>query len=363
MIFHFYIPPEAARNVSVSRGAKLATLILALAPLLLTLNAWSAGPGDRACFIEPHPAAQGDLEDGQPDVLSRPGRFDYGRAQYRFEALSLWGFDRPMPEKTCLRYEIKNLSGQKIEAVVWKDAGMPFMDIESGARARWATDSRPPYAAVGDMSEVKAFAKSSDLVRAYVPVIRAAAASPGASVGFAEFDIQKFMPEAAKALDRANLPTRRITAVDPKDALPDRAGFLRSQFNNGTLAFEHTSGAYYEGQSISISQSIKFSRTPAEIEISAPYIFALNSLTAPVNADAVVRFATMIGEMKDQWNRPTDNIWGKTVSAPIGAGVPALFIVKYPVTVRAQGEILCLSVTSYSVLPVEAEANYCATER
>lgn len=87
-------------NVSLSHGAKLATLILALAPLLLTLNARSAGPGGRACFIEPHPAAQGDLEDGQQDVLSRPGRFDYGMTQYSFEALSLWGFDRPMPEKT-----------------------------------------------------------------------------------------------------------------------------------------------------------------------------------------------------------------------------------------------------------------------
>jgi hypothetical protein len=239
---------------------------------------------------------------------------------------------------------------------------MPFMDIEKGARARWATDSRPPYPAVDDMSEVKAFAKSSDLVRAYIPVIRAAAASAGASNGFAEFDIQKSMPEAAKALDRANLPTRRITAVDPKDALPDRAGFLRSQFNN-TLAFEHTSGAYYEGQSISISKSIKFSPMPAEIEISAPYIFALNSLDAPVNADAVTRFATMIVEMKGQWNRAPGGIWGKRVSAPIGSGVPALFIVKYPVTVRAQGEMLCLSVTSYSVLPVEAEANYCAAQQ
>ena len=142
---------------------------------------------------------------------------------------------------------------------------------------------------------------------------------------------------------------------------PTVQAFLVASY--GTLAFEHTSGAYYEGQSISLSQSIKFSRMPAETEISAPYIFALNSLTEPVNADAVTRFATMIGEMKGQWNRPTGNIWDKRVSAPIGFGVPALFIVKYPVTVRAQGEILCLSVTSYSVLPVEAEANYCAAQR
>lgn len=108
-------------NVSVSRSAKLAAFILVVAPLLFTLNARPAGPGYRACAIEDHPAAQGDLEDGQQDVLSRFGRFDYGSMQYRFEALSLWGFDQPKPDKTCLRYEIKNLSGQKIEAVVWKD--------------------------------------------------------------------------------------------------------------------------------------------------------------------------------------------------------------------------------------------------
>jgi hypothetical protein len=348
-------------NVSVSRDAKLATLIFALAPLLLTLNARSAGPGNRACFIEPHPVAQGDLEDGQQGVLSRPGRFDYGTTQYRFEALSLWGFDRPNPEKTCLRYELKNLSGQKLEAVVWKDAGIPFMDIENGGRARWATDSRPPYPAVDEMSEVKAFARSSELVRAYVPVVRrAAAAAAGAGIGFAEFDVQEFMSEAVKALDQANLPTRRITAVS-RDALPDRVGSLVSHFNNGLFAFEHISTAQYEGQSISINQTIKFSRRPAETEISAPYISALNSLTAPVNADAVTRFATMIGEMKGQWNRAGDI--GKNVSAPIGSGVPALFIVKHPVTVRARGGILCLFVTSYSVLPVEAEANYCAAQR
>lgn len=348
-------------NVSVSRSAKLAAFILVVAPLLFTLNARPAGPGYRACAIEDHPAAQGDLEDGQQDVLSRFGRFDYGSMQYRFEALSLWGFDQPKPDKTCLRYEIKNLSGQKIEAVVWKDAGMPFMDIEKGSRARWARDSRPPYPAVDDMSEVKAFARSSDLVRAYVPV-RRSAASPGPSVGFAEFDVRQAMPEAARALDRANLPTRRITTVG-REALPDRINFLTTQFDNGTLGFQHTSGALYEGQSISVNQSIKFYRMPSEIEISAPYIFALNSLTSPLNADAVTRFATMIGEMRGKWNRPTVPVWDKRVSAPIGSGVPALFIVQYPVTVRTQGEILCLSMTSYSVVPVEADANYCATQR
>lgn len=67
--------------------------------------------------------------------------------------------------------------------------------------------------------------------------------------------------------------------------------------------------------------------------------------------------------MKGQWNRPIADSIGKSVSAPIGSGVPALFIVKYPVTVRTKDEILCLSVTSYSVLPVEAQANYCAAQR
>ena len=47
----------------------------------------------------------------------------------------------------------------------------------------------------------------------------------------------------------------------------------------------------------------------------------------------------------------------------VGAGVPALFIVKYPVTVRMENETYCLSVTSYCPLPVEAAANYCAGQK
>jgi hypothetical protein len=346
-------------NVALRRGVLLATFVWTLATLLSILNAWSAGPGDRACFIEDHRGARGDLENGQRDVLSRVGRFDYGSMQYRFEALSLWGFDEPNADKTCLRYEIKNLSGEKIERVIWKDAGILFMDINKGGRARWTAASRPPYPAVQDTSEIKAFAKSSDSVRAYLPVKRAAA-STGPTVDFTEFDIRSSMPDAATALDRANLPNRSVAAVGPQ-AISDQRGFLRTQFNNGTLAFEHVSAARYEGQTVSVTQSIKlFSRILAEI--SAPYISALSSLKAPVNADAITQFAITIAEMKGQWSRPTD-FWDKSVRAPVASGAAALFIVQYPVTVRAEGAVLCLFVTAYSPIPVEAEDNYCATQR
>ena len=164
------------------------------------------------------------------------------------------------------------------------------------------------------------------------------------------------MPEAVKTLDTANLPIRRITVMG-LDALPNGRSSLTSQFSNRTLAFEHTSGALREGQTIIVNERIKFYRLSSEAEISAPYISALYNLKEPIDAEAVSRFASVIKEVKNQWRR-VDN-WDKTVTAPIGSGTPGLFVVSHPVTVRTKDEIFCLSVRSFSVFPVEAAANYC----
>lgn len=347
--------------MSISHRGNVAAVVFALFALLFVLNVPHAGAQlHRACYTEGS-HAKGDLEGRQQGVLSRRGKWDYQGRQHAFDALSLWGPDRPKPEKTCIRYELKNLSGYKIEAVRWTDAQMNFVDIAKGGRSRWMVPSAPPYPAVPHMSLVKAFERSSDLILAYVHTKRAAAAG-GMSTGFAEFDISAAMPEAVSALDLANLPIRRVT-VAGRDAFPNRMGFLPSNFSNDKLAFEHISGVFYEGQSISVNQSIKFARLSPDTEFSAPYISALNSLTSPVDANAVSRFAATIKEVRGQWIKPIDGSWGKTVTAPIGSGMPALFVVQYPVTVRTQEEILCLSVTAYSVVPVEAAANYCGAQQ
>ena len=95
------------------------------------------------------------MEDGQKDVLSRPGKFSHERKQYPFEALSLWGFEQPTQDKTCFRYEIKNSSGLKLEAVSWADIGMEFVDIDIADRSHWTTQATPPHPAVQDMSEIR----------------------------------------------------------------------------------------------------------------------------------------------------------------------------------------------------------------
>jgi hypothetical protein len=346
------------------RHWKLALFVLTFFVSLFELSAPATSQDERACYAD-GPSANGDLENGQKEVLSRFGKFDYHRQQYRFEALSLWGFEHPTSDKTCFRYEIKNHSGQKLEAVSWPDTGMNFVDIAVADRSHWMNPSIPPYAAVQDMSEIKAFTRSSDLVRAYLPAVtRHAAGLPPSSmpgVGFAEFDLRDSMPAAVKTLETANLPIRGITIMG-LDALPSDGSFLTSQFSNRTLAFQHISGAFREGQTITVKETIKFYRLTSETEVSAPYIFALNSLKVPVDEEAVSQFASMIKEMKNQWNSAEK--WDdKLVTAPIGPGTPALFIVNYPVTVRTKDEIFCLSVTSYSVLPVEAAANYCGSRQ
>jgi hypothetical protein len=123
------------------------------------------------------------LEDGQEDVLSRSGKFNHERKQYPFEALSLWGFEQPTPDKTCFRYEIKNSSGLRLEAVSWPDIGMEFVDIDIADRSHWTTHATPSHHAVQDMSAIKAFARSSDLIRTYLPAVTKHTAS------FSEFSV------------------------------------------------------------------------------------------------------------------------------------------------------------------------------
>jgi hypothetical protein len=346
------------------RHWRLAVFVLTFFVSLFDLSAPATSQDDRACFYVDGVGAKSDLEDGQKDVLSRFGKFDYERKQYRFEALSLWGDGGPTSDKTCFRYEIKNHSGQKLEAVSWADIGMEFVDIAAADRSRWINPSIPARPPVQDMSEIKAFTRSSDLVRAYLPAVAKHAAtlppSPMQGVGFAEFDLRDSMPEAVKALDAANLPIRRITIMG-QDALPNGRSSLTSQFSNRTLAFQHTSDAFREGQTITVSERIMFYYLTSETEVSAPYIFALDSLKKPIDAEAVSQFASMIKEVKNQW-RKFDK-WDKIVTAPIGTGTPALFVVSHPVTVRTKDEIFCLSVRSFSVLPVEAAANYCGSRQ
>jgi hypothetical protein len=151
-----------------ARHWKLALFVLSLLVSLFDLSAPANSQQVRACYAE-GASAQGDLEDGQKDVLRRFGKFDYEGKQYRFEALSLWGFEQqPTPDKTCFRYEIKNHSGLRLEDVSWPDIGMEFIDIAVADRSHWTNPAIPPHPALKDMSEIKAFARSSDMIRAYL---------------------------------------------------------------------------------------------------------------------------------------------------------------------------------------------------
>jgi hypothetical protein len=143
---------------------------------------------------------------------------------------------------------------------------------------------------------------------------------------------------------------------------PVTGHFLQASLATAHWPFSTSRVRSVRDRPITVKETIKFYRLTSETEVSAPYIFALTSLKVPVDEEAVSQFASMIKEMKNQWNSAEK--WDdKLVTAPIGPGTPALFIVNYPVTVRTKDEIFCLSVTSYSVLPVEAAANYCGSRQ
>ena len=177
-------------TVSVFRIVKLAVFASTLFASLLAPKGWAGtgSPEPRACFTE-GPNARGDLENGEHDVVSQPGHFNYQAMQYDFEALSLWGTAK---DKNCFRYEVKNLSGQKIESVRWPIADINFVDIAKQDRIRWKTDSQPPYPAGTAKTEITAFKRSSDLVRAYVPLepVTPDAALPGGDAKFGDLILE-----------------------------------------------------------------------------------------------------------------------------------------------------------------------------
>jgi hypothetical protein len=165
------------------------------------------------------------------------------------------------------------------------------------------------------------------------------------------------MPGAVSALDEAKLPIRPVAVIEP-DALPTNGSSLNSEFSNRTVAFTYGSFASRDGQTISVTQTVKFVRLSShQTEVSAPYVGAMRDVKT-LNEEEVLRFASSIREMKNRWTGADGQ--GKTVSTRIGSG-PSLFIVNHPITVRTEDEIFCLSVKSYSLIPVAAGPNYCGS--
>ena len=72
---------------------------------------------------------------------------------------------------------------------------MEFVDIDIADRSHWTKQATPPNPAIKDMSEIKAFARSSDLIRTYLPAVTKHAA------GFSEFNVAGSMPEAVRTLE------------------------------------------------------------------------------------------------------------------------------------------------------------------
>jgi hypothetical protein len=297
--------------------------------------------------------------------------FDYSHHQYPFEALSLWGKHPTDPEKICIRYSIKNLDSEKIEAVVWPDAGMYFINLKSKEWKEWIRQFSPPYPVIAGQSRIKAFQNSPQTVRALLPSAPKHATSSSALkyawseqsiLGLANFDLQQNMPDAVLALSRAGLSPGNVLAigvgVDVSKPLS-----LETEFYDGDYSFTHFSSVSPKGNDFVFEEGVKFKKIGSDMQVMLPYALAMESLKERVSSKDVVRFADLIAKYRGSPLKLDGGIFIRRVSVPISKDLhrPSLFIVAHPITVRNAGETMCMSVISYSPIPVEVGANYCET--
>ncbi len=347
----------------------LATLVVAAwAPI--SAIAQQVQPQSRACENWTSDSKK-ELKQGDVGVVSSSAMFDYSHRQYPFEALSLWGKNPTDPDKICIRYSIKNMDSEKIEAVVWPDAGMYFVDVGSKKWKEWIRQASPPYPAIAAQSEIKAFQNSPQTVRALLPSapkhtsstsVQTYAWSEEAKLGYANYDVRKNMPEVVAALSSAGLGTESVTALGVGVNIGRRLNFV-TEFSGDNYSFAHYSSVVQNGNEFVFEEGIKFKQLGSGMQVMSPFALAMESLQERTSSKDIIRFAALIGKYRSVALKLEGGGFYRKITAPISkeSDHPALFVVEHPVTVRIKGDTMCMSVTSYSPVPIQVGANYCET--
>jgi hypothetical protein len=344
-------------------------LVFAMSALPMCALGQQLAPQPRACMpwkSDP----QRELESGQVGVLLSSGIFNYSHHQYPFEALSIWGKHQTDPDKICIRYSINNPDSNMIESVVWSDAGMYFLDIPPKKWIEWIRQPSPAYPALPAQSEIKAFQNSTQTVRALLqsvpkhatfPAPQKYATSEEASLGYANFSLTQSMPDVVAALSRAGIDAEKaVVALGVGGKIEKRLG-VTTQFSGDDYTFVHFSSVVPEGNVFMFEEGLKFSEFHNDIQVLSPYALSMESLKERASSQDVIRFASLIDKFRHVPLKLESGLFVRKISAPITQtpNQPALFVVEHPVTVRYNGHTMCISVTSYSPVPVQVGANYC----
>jgi hypothetical protein len=356
---------------------QLSAIISALSILVLApvpMFAQQIGPQSRACKPWKQDPDK-ELRRGQPGVLLSAGIFDYSSRQYPFEALSIWGKHPIDADKICIRYSVANMDSKKIEALVWPDAGMYFLDVapklDSGSInwVEWMRQPSPPYPALPAQSEIKAFQNSSAAVRALLPSAPKHASTTKfknytsnleTSLGYAIFNISDRMSEAIPALAAVGIGANNVTALGVGVSINKRLN-VATEFSGADFSFVHFSSVIPEGKSYVFEEGVKFVDFKSGAQVYAPFSQALYSLKEGVSSRDVIDLAAYIAKSRNVPLKLSGPLFFRKVTAPIAqsAKIPSLFLVEHPVTVRFGDNVMCMSVASYSPVPVQLGENYC----
>jgi hypothetical protein len=316
---------------------------------------------NQACYT---PALQNDrdLDTSDPRVVPGGSVFRRDHHEYPFATLSVAAKDPTAPDsRVCFRYEIKCTGDEEIRSFRWKDIELGFVDVDKQHPVRWYNTAFTKYDWVGKVStSVGAFERSVATTTALLPVEQVEQEHLGNGARIFEYKLTDRFPSAVPVLAEAHMPLTPVLAVPAKIApeIPP----LVSKFRSGETELTVFTSSKFSGKSYLIDTNIRIDGPGrAEAELFAPALNAKSAIFEPINADAIVRFVKHIDKDGHERKPIVDGVFDSfTELAAFGdTTVPAFFIVKYPVTVRAKERSFCITVSGFSAYPVNLDDWYC----
>lgn len=182
---------------------------------------------------------------------------------------------------------------------------------------------------------------------------------------FSNFDGRQIDPSAAQAILRAGFSTNTVRTVTIKSGLPGELS-VSSSFQNENIKFVYRSGVFNKGDVLSFYSEVRFSKFPEGTEISMPYVSALTKspispfMSRLLKVSDIDRFSAIAKEAQGGWIKAQKGLLFPTSNIGIISGErPSFYLVEHPISVRFGSNRFCLSVRSYSALPLNADESFC----
>ena len=342
------------------RPTFLALMLMAFSSLSLDFPA-IASEEPRACH------KKGDLAKDEDGVVYHEGRFiRAGGREYPFETYSLSAKDEGRVPNMCFRYEVQNTGDKKIEAFKWPDIDVWWVDIKATKRIKERRDGQTDAdKAKVAWTDVGAFGNSWDTTKAHFTLERVARGEVGSEKkerAFEYFDYQETMSEVIPVLEQAKLRVVPIVAFT-RPALKTSFAPLHTSFEADNVTVTAVSSARFDGEKFEVDTVVTIDGEDVKLFMPTPSALK-KSFEAPLEQNDVINFVEVLSEFRNVSLPLEDNTFaeGFPFPGPKEAGMPALFVVNHPVTVRTPEQFFCIGVVSYSPVPVSLGREFCNWE-